>query len=491
VPGLLADLVDELRNAGIPVSVGEHLDAAAAVAGLPLDNRETLRAALAATLVKNGDHLGAFNLIFDLYTGGPGPAAGEGPLGSLGDDELRDVLRAAIAADDAMLMSLLADEYVRRFAGAEPGRPVAGVMYGIAVNRAADLDRIRDEVLGDGARDGAGGAGGGPGSGGGGGGGGGNLGGEGGDAGGGDGDGDGLTGMASLRERLAQAAADRAIARFRAEIEGSIRRLLVADRGARAVRATMRVGLAQDTDIASASGTELQAMTRAVGPLAQQLTQVLSRQTIRPRRPSIRGTMRRSLATGGVPFRIVTEPARPPKPEIVVLCDVSGSVASFSRFTLELLVALDSRLSRLRIFAFTDGVAEITGLVGEARSAGLRLPLARVQQETVRLDGGSDYGYVLRTFAAGHARQLTKRTALLVVGDARTNYLNPAVTSFAELARRAGQVYWLNPEPRRVWNDGDSVIGVYAPFCDRVQECRNLRQISAFVGSLAARQTVR
>ena len=486
MPGLLADLVDELRNAGIPVSVGEHLDAAAAVASIPLDDREVLRAALAGTLVKNGDHLGAFNLIFDLYTSGPPPGQGESPLAGLDDAGLRDVLRGAIADHDRMLMSLVADEYVRRFAGVEAGRPVAGVMYGIAVNRAADLDGIRAELLAGGGA-GAGG-GGGSGLGGGGGGGGGGLGGEGARAGDGDGaGGDGLPGMTSLRDRLAQAEAERAISRFRTEIEASIRRVLVADRGARAVRATMRVGLAQDKDIASASGAELQAMTSAIGPLAQQLTQVLSRQARRPRRPSIRGTLRRSMATGGVPFRIVTEPARPPKPEIVVLCDVSGSVAAFSRFTLELLVALDSRLSRLRIFAFTDGVAEITGLVGEARAAGLRLPLARVQQETVRLDGGSDYGHVLRTFAAGHARQLTQRTALLVVGDARTNYLNPAVASFAELARRAGQVYWLNPEPRSAWNDGDSVIGAYSPFCDQVKECRNLRQITAFVGSLAAR----
>ena len=244
------------------------------------------------------------------------------------------MLRNAIAGDDRMLMSLVADEYVRRFAGAEPGRPVAGVMYGIAVNRAADLDGIRADLLAAGGG-GAGGAGAGGGfGGGGGGGGGGGLGGEGaragdgsaGDGSAGDGSaGDGLPGMTSLRDRLARAEAERAISRFRAEIEASIRRVLVADRGARAVRATMRVGLAQDKDIASASGSELQAMTSAIGPLAQQLTQVLSRQARRPRRPSIRGTLRRSMATGGVPFRIVTEPARPPKPEIVVLCDVSGA----------------------------------------------------------------------------------------------------------------------------------------------------------------------
>src|SRR5262249_20367858 len=404
-----------------------------------------------------------------VYPSGPAPGQGESPLAGLDDDELRDVLRDAIAGDDRMLMSLVADEYVRRFAGAEPGRPVAGVMYGIAVNRAADLDGIRADLLAEGA---AGAGGGGFGLGGGGGGGGG-LGGQGSNA----GDDDGPPVMTSLRDRLARAEAERAISRFRAEIEAAIRRVLVADRGARAVRATMRVGLAQDKDIASASGSELQAMTSAIGPLAQQLTQALSRQARRPRPPSIRGTLRPSMATRRVPFKIVAETARPPKPEIVVLCDVSGSVAAFSRFTLELLVALDSRLSRLRIFAFTDGVAEITGLVGEARAAGVRLPLARVQQETVRLDGGSDYGHVFRTFAAGHARELTQRTALLVVGDARTNYLNPAVASFAELTRRAGQVYWLNPEPRSAWNDGDSVIGAYSSLCDQVQECRNLRQI--------------
>ena len=79
------------------------------------------------------------------------------------------------------------------------------------------------------------------------------------------------------------------------------------------------------------------------------------------------------MGTGGVPFRLVTEPLPPPRPEIVVLADMSGSVAAFSRFTLDLLVALDCRLNRLRVFSFVDGVADITGLVGEARAAGRRL----------------------------------------------------------------------------------------------------------------------
>ncbi len=295
-------------------------------------------------------------------------------------------------------------------------------------------------------------------------------------------------GVARLRDRLARADLDRAIARFRDDIEASIQRMLVADRGPRAVRSTMRVGLAEDADIATASAAELEAIAKAVGPLAHQLTQVLNQQAAyRKRKLSIRGTLRKSMGSGGIPFQIATEPARPPKPDLVVLCDVSGSVAAFSRFTLDLLIALDSRLSRLRVFAFTDGLTEITRTVQEARAGGRRLDGAQIARDSVRFNGSSDYGRVMREFAAEHTRQLTRRSVVLVIGDARSNYTDPAVRSFAEIGRHAGQVYWLNPEPRRAWNDGDSVIGEYTPFCGQVEECRTLRQIAAFVESLTAR----
>jgi uncharacterized protein len=480
VRDLLAALVEELRGVGVPVSVGEHLDAAGAVSRIPLADPEVLRAALQCALVKRAEHLGTFNLIFDLFTA-DAPRTGAGPLTALNDDALRATLREAIGTRDDVLTRLLADEYVRRFAGVEPGRPVAGVMYTQAVTQAADLDGIRADLLADalavGAGSGAGGTGGG----------GGGAGGGGGNGSGPD-DASGAAGAASVGRRLARADIERGIARFRAEVQTVIRRTLVADRGAAAVRATMRVRLAEDVDIGTASAAELEAMTGAIAPLARQLTRVLSQQAgYRRRQLSVRGTLRRAMGSGGVPFRLVTEPAPPPRPEIVVLCDVSGSVSTYSRFTLDLLIALDSRLSRLRVFSFIDGLAEITGLVHDARAAGHRLDPRRVSIESIRFSGSSDYGWVMREFAARHAAQLTRRSVVLVVGDARSNYLDPAVDAFAEIGHRAGQVYWLNPESRRFWDSGDSVISRYAPFCARVEECRSLRQIAAFVESLAAR----
>jgi uncharacterized protein len=466
---MLTTLVDELRTIGVGVSVGEHLDAARALASIPLADPRVVRSALQCALIKRAEHLDAFNLLFDLHFAGTGSPE-SGPLTDLSDAELAAALRAAMRSADAAALRQLADEYVRRFAALEPGAPVAGVFAMIAVNEAANLDAIRAELMaaaGAGAGDGAGG-------------------GEGGGGGGGSGGGWHVR-SGALRDRLDQADADRPIEAFRYELQAAIRRALVADRGPRAVSKTMRVRLAEDVEIASASAAELEAMVASIGPLAHQLSKILAQQEYRKRRLSVRRTLHLAMGTGGVPFRIGSEPTPPPKPEIVILCDVSGSVATFSRFTLNLLIALDSRLSRLRAFSFVDGLSEITELVSEARSAGRQLGQAEAARGAVRWNGSSDYGHVLRDFARDYARQFTRRTVVLVVGDARTNYLDPATGALAEVSDRVGKLYWLNPEPRRYWNQGDSVMASYAPLCDQVRECSTLRQIADFVRSLAVR----
>ena len=452
---MIAGLVDELRSVGVPVSVGEHVDAADAVTRVPLRSNEVLRAALQCALVKQERHLGTFNLVFDLCTAGT-LGTDDAPLAGLPEDLLHATLRDAVRRGDSHLQSLLADEYVRRFANVEPGRAVAGVRYLIAVTKAADLDQVRADLL---AEPGAGGFGGGfmP------------------------------AGASALRDRLATSAIDRGVEDFREMLRSAVHRALVTDRGARAVRQSIGVQVAEDIDISSASAAEIKQIAAAVAPLAHQLTRILARQAMtRKRKLSVRRTLHRSMSTGGVPFSLATARLKPPRPAIWVLCDMSGSVSAFSRFTLDMLTAMDSTLSRLRIFAYIDSLAEITGLVREARAAGRQLGTMEAAGASVGVSGRSDYGQVMRQFAAEHVRSLSRRSVVLVIGDARTNYLDPALREFAKIQRSAGQVYWLNPEPRRYWDDGDSVMGRYTPFCTRVEECRTLRQIADFVLSLAA-----
>jgi len=463
----LSAFVDELRTIGVGVSVGEHLDAARALASVPLADREVVRSTLQCALVKRAEHLDAFNLLFELHFAGTAGATAPA-LGELSAAELAAALRAAIESRDAPAQRQLAEEYVRRYGGLEPGARVAGVFAMIAASEAAGLDAIRAELIaaagGQGEGDG-----------------------EGGGSGGGSGGGGWSAAAAAVQARLDRAAADDAVAGFAAELRSAIRRALVADRGATAVGKTMRIRLAEDVNIANASAAEQEAMLASIGPLAQRLSKILAQQAAyKKRRLSVRRTLHLAMGTGGVPFRLATEPAPPPRPDFVVLADVSGSVASFSRFTLNLLIALDSRLSRLRAFSFVDGLAEITELVSDARSAGRQLGPAEAARGAIRLNGSSDYGYVLREFASQYARQFSRRTVVLVVGDARTNYANPAVASLAEVAERVGRLYWLNPEPRRYWDQGDSVMAQYAPHCAQVRECSTLRQIADFVQSLAS-----
>jgi uncharacterized protein with von Willebrand factor type A (vWA) domain len=473
----LSTFVDELRTIGVGVSVGEHLDAARALAAVPLAEREVVRSTLQCALVKRAEYLDAFNLLFDLHFSGTGPPESQ-PLDELTESELATALRAAIQAGDTEALRLLAGEYVARFGGLEPGSPVAGVFAMIGASNAANLDAIRDELIaaaggladragsdaaaGDGTGEGeAGGGGGGSGGG-------------------------WRSADAAIQARLDRADADNAVDAFRSELRSEIRRSLVADRGASAVTKTMRIRLAQDVNIANASAAEQEAMLTSIGPLAQRLSKILAQQNYRKRQLSIRRTLHLAMGTGGVPFRLATEPAKPPRPDFVVLADVSGSVASFSRFTLNLLIALDSRLSRLRAFSFVDGLSEITELVSEARSSGRQLGPAEAARGAIRLNGSSDYGYVMRQFATEYARQFSRRTVVLVVGDARTNYAEPAVASLADVSDRVGKLYWLNPEPRRYWDQGDSVMSQYAPHCAQVRECSTLRQIADFVQSLAS-----
>jgi hypothetical protein len=142
----LATMVDELRGVGVGVSVGEHLDAARALASIPLADIEGVRSALQCALIKRAEHLDAFNVLFNLHFVGTRPSD-PGPFADLTDAELAAALRAAIASADAAVLRQLADEYVRRFAALQPGAPVAGVFAMIAASEAADLDGIRAELL--------------------------------------------------------------------------------------------------------------------------------------------------------------------------------------------------------------------------------------------------------------------------------------------------------------------------------------------------------
>jgi uncharacterized protein with von Willebrand factor type A (vWA) domain len=222
-----------------------------------------------------------------------------------------------------------------------------------------------------------------------------------------------------------------------------------------------------------------------VRPLARKLAaRAAQKRRLRRRgRLDVRRTVRRSLSSGGVPVDPAFRAVRASKPDLYVLADVSGSVIEFAKFTLSLLLAMNEEFAKMRSFAFVDGIDELTGILEEG---GHRMDLrgAFARARVVAADGHSDYGSVFARFAERHGADVDARSTLVVMGDARNNYREPGLEALKGLRERARRLYWLNPEPRGDWDTSDSIMSAYAPWCDRVFEVRNLRQLAACVDEI-------
>jgi uncharacterized protein with von Willebrand factor type A (vWA) domain len=462
--GVITGFIGELREAGVPVSMVEGIDSMRAVEAIDVSDRVALRETLRATLVKNLRHERAFDTAFDVYFSmlpppppGSPPEADEAqlPQSPAGDrpeargfdlDALLEQLFQALSDLDGAALRQGARTAVDQLAGMEPGRPVGGTYYLYRTLRRLDLaeleERLLQALIGDGE-------------------------------------------MSEFDQRLLREEVESRIEQLREEIQEEIRRRLVADRGRDAVARTLRRPLIEDVDLMHATAEDLREMDAAIGPLTRKLAARLARRRKkRTGRLDFRRTVRRSLATGGVPADPQFRHPRPHRPEVWLLCDVSGSMATFSRFTLQFTHAMSTHFSKLRSFAFVDTVDEVTDLFGPGVDFGSALQRVATEAEVVWLDGHSDYGNSLETFVRRYGAQLTPRTTVIVTGDARNNYRPPRDQVLADVARSARAVVWLNPEPSTYWDTGDSMMSHYARHCSSVHEVRTLRQLEQFVEEL-------
>nr|WP_203728989.1 VWA domain-containing protein [Streptomyces sp. SID12501] len=439
----MTGLVGALRSHGVRIGTGETVDAAQAVAVLGFTDRELLREGLAATLLHGTDQRPVFDPVFDLYfprgVGAPGTEPAE-------RDELRDRLAAALAANDQALLARLATEAVDGFGGygSSPGSD--------GWSSYQTLDRLRPQTL-----------------------------------------------LARVRASLREGTADpgfadrllddeirRRIEEFRRLVGAEARRRVAERRGRDEIARRAVAPTADRVDFLVAGRAQLAELRRAVQPLARKLATRLAARRRKAARGSIdlRRTVRASLSTGGVPMRPVLRRRRPARPELVLLCDVSGSVAGFSDFTMLLVQALHDQFSKVRVFAFVNRVDEVTGLLvhGAADAEGLG---ARIRAEATLTGwhGSSDYGVALGEFTQRYADAVGPRTTVFVLGDARTNMSDPNLAAVRQLAERARRVYWLNPEARSQWGTGDSAAPAYAELVE-MRECRNALQLGALIGRL-------
>ena len=158
---------------------------------------------------------------------------------------------------------------------------------------------------------------------------------------------------------------------------------------------------------------------------------------------------------------------------------MSSSVSDAARFLLQFLYAMNDVLPRVRSFAFASRFDEITDDFSRYS------PEVAVGQVLDRLSGsGTDYAEMFRAFQARCERELDAHTTVIILGDARNNYLPDGAETLQAIRRRVKQVWWLNPESRGRWNSGDAVMDRYLPHCRLARQCATLNDLERVVDSL-------
>lgn len=462
----IAELGALLRKNGLRISTAELMDAGRAAAAVGVASPLRFREALAAALVKRAPDRPIFDEVFELtFLRGAGAslASLEALLARAGLDPERARALLEEARGDLAGMSPLARAALGMGAGLQPmlaeagrridvGRMVSPLQVGFFTQRALDalglgaaeqeldalLARLRE--LGLSADE-----------------------------------------MELLGQLLEQQVADLRAA-VREHMAAEARRQNLAALGAARTRALATRPLAALTE------KEIVELRGEVARLARILKARIVLEPHAPRRGrlDLRRTLRRSLATGGIPFEIRRRERRPRRPRLVVLCDISDSVRNVSRFLLELVYALEAEFDRVSSFAFVADIGELSPLF-RASKADRAIELA-YGGAVVNVFANSNYGRVFAAFADRHLGRVTARTTILIIGDGRNNYHPTRVDALAAMRRRARQIVWLNPEPPPVWGFGDSAMREYAPYCDRIAVARDLDSLREVVDQLIGRR---
>jgi uncharacterized protein len=459
IPGHLVGFVEALRAQGISVGPSETVDAGRVMSVLGLSDREVLREGIACAVLRRPDHRETYDAMFDLWF----PAAlGTRAIVEADDDvepqrtpEDLDMLRGQLAEllgaggdfnfDDDRLAAMVA-QIVEAYGRYNSSRGPSYSSY--QALKAMALDQLEGRLLA------------------------------------------GLLAPygdepTPTQEQIAKAIASRRIAQLRKMVEAETKRRTAEQLGRDHVAMYGIPQLSENVEFLRASGEQLRQMRRVVQPLARTLATRLAARRRRARAGQIdlRKTLRRSMSTGGVPIEVVLRNPRPARPELVVLCDVSGSVAGFSHFTLLLVHALRQQFSRVRVFAFIDTTDEVTHLFGP--DADLAMAVQRITRESgvYTRDGHSDYGNAFKSFLENFPTVLSPRSSLLVLGDGRNNYRNPETDLLHRMVNESRHAHWLNPEPRHLWGSGDSATPRYEDVI-LMHECRNAKQLAQVIDGL-------
>ncbi|MBR0915271.1 vWA domain-containing protein [Bradyrhizobium japonicum] len=444
------------RGAGVHVSPAESIDAMRAVKQVGFSDRAILRDALLLTLAKSQDEKLALGDCFDLFFSQPEPRQDQ-PEADDNDDASQDADQtpSPSSASEAgegqpseglgplaqMLLSQDRNAIAAAIASASGAASLSDIRYstqrGIFSSRILDamgLQRLRDDL-------------------------------------------DALTATnPSLAERLRGA-----LDALRETVRDTVSQGLALY--AREEAENLRNEILRNAPLARIERRQVAEMRALIRQIARRLRERYSKPRKRQRRGhlDVRRTLRRNAAWGGVPFLTAWKRKHRDRPKIVAICDVSGSVAQVSDFFLLLIHSLHEVVDDVHSFAFSSHLIEVSETL-EKKSP--EEAMAEIMSKVGF--GSSDYGSSLVDFEKEFMSTLTPQTTVIVLGDARSNNLDPRADILRRISERSKRVVWLNPEGRLAWGFGDSEMPRYATFCTVVRQCATAQQLERAVSDIVA-----
>jgi uncharacterized protein with von Willebrand factor type A (vWA) domain len=437
---VLAAFVRALRAAGAPVSPSETIDATRAVAVVGYGDRAVLKNALGAVLAKSPEEKQVHDTLFELFftrDTESEQAPGERSQNRDSDDEDPDADSLMSLVNSGGESAAAAIERAARTVGAENIRFATQIpLYTRRVLTELGVEHLDERIqrrFDEGSEEG-----------------------------------DREARAMTAARRTLQQMARRQVARY-FEVYG------------RSATENLMNDAVANRAIEALDPHDEARMKTLVARLAKRLADRHSRRrrTKDRGRLDVRKTIRAATAHDGIPFNLIHRIKKRDRPKIVVICDISGSVARYVRFLLMLLYALHDGVTDLRAFAFSSRLSDVDEDLRHK-------PFDQAMKDILHFKGGgsTDYGMALADLFEYHQDAIDRRTTVLVLGDARSNYGNPRLDLFAELADRVKRIVWLCPEPESLWGYGDSCMNRYRPYCTSMLHCATMADIERSIDDI-------
>jgi uncharacterized protein with von Willebrand factor type A (vWA) domain len=243
----------------------------------------------------------------------------------------------------------------------------------------------------------------------------------------------------------------------------------------------------QKRDFEKMSTDELAQAKRAIAAMRLPVRDVATRR-FRPdprgRRADMRATLRAALRQGGDTIPLAWKKRRRRPPPLVVLCDISGSMAQYSRMLLHFLHAVTNDRDRVHSFVFATRLSNVTRYL---RHRDVDVALDKITEAVDDWSGGTRIGACLKEFNRVWSRRVLGQGAVvLVITDGLDRRGAWGVAQEMErLHKSCRRLIWLNPL-LRYDAYAPKTLGARAilPHVDEVRSVHNLESLSDLAAAL-------